>query len=126
MNKLSVTLLLGVLLLFCLYLPLDVSRSSLHSFKTVIDDFIPLLTFFMTIYISYGIFLVFSLFYFIRNAHTQFLNITLLGIIIACLCAYVVYLVFQNSVERPAIIASNLFDKLYMSDNNWIAPYNAF
>ena len=126
MSKLSLILILGVLLLFSLYLPLDVTRSNLYSFKTPLDNSIPLVTFFMTVYISYGIFLTFSLICFLKRPASQVLNIALLSIIISCLTSYSVYLFFQNSVDRPVIVPVNFFDRLYVWGNSWVAPYNAF
>lgn len=78
------------------------------------------------IYISYGIFLIFGLIYFIKKSELKILNIILLSIIISCLLSYGVYLLFQNYVDRPVIDPKNIFDFIYVWGNSWLAPYNAF
>lgn len=126
MNRLGYMLLFGVLLLFSLYLPINVERVPLYNFKTFVDDYIPLLTFFIIIYVSYGVFLIFVLLYFIKKSKPQILNEILLSIIISCLVAYVIYLLFQNYIQRPMIDSNNIFDAIYTWGNSWIASYNAF
>lgn len=126
MDKLGKVLLLIVLALFALYLPLNIERANLHSFKTPIDDFIPLLTFFVTFYVSYGIFLIFTFAYFISKSKPHELNVILLSTIISCLFSYFIYVLFQNYVLRPNIDIKNVFDAIYVWGNSWLAPYNAF
>lgn len=126
MSKLNWILLLGVLFLFALYLPINIQQDRVYSFKTFIDDYIPLVTPFVVIYISYGLFLVYTFFYFHKKPETRILSTVLLSIIICCLVAYFIYLFFQNSIVRPEIVATNVFDETYKLINYFVAPYNAF
>lgn len=126
MNKLSFVLLGLVIILFSLYLPIDTPSATAYHFKTTIDNFIPLITFFIVIYISYFLMLFFSLIYLISLKTPRYLNLTLLAIAIACIIAYIFYWFFQNYIDRPAIIAQSIFDSVYLWINSQVAPYNAF
>lgn len=125
MNKLSLVLLGLVLLLFSLYLPIDAPRGQLYHFKTFVDDLIPLLTIFATIYISYAVFLLISIIYFFKQS-AKLCNTALLSILISCSFSYFIYLFFQNYIERPQIVINNIFDAIYVWGNNQVPPYNAF
>jgi membrane-associated phospholipid phosphatase len=125
MSKKSLILLIAVLILFSLYLPIDAPRGQLYQFKTFFDDWIPLLTIFAIVYISYAVFLVISLVYFFKQS-VKVLDIILLSIIISCAAAYFMYLFFQNYIERPEIVVNNIFDTIYVWGNTQVPPYNAF
>jgi membrane-associated phospholipid phosphatase len=126
MDKKGRVLAIIVLLLFALYMPLNFASSTVYSFKTVVDDFIPLLTPFVIVYISYFVFLAVNLIYFAKLKKPVVINALLLSIAIACLSAYTFYLFFQNSVDRPLIQSENIFDDLYLLINANVPPYNAF
>jgi len=126
MDKLSRALLVLVLILFSLYLPLDNSSYVPWDFKTIIDDFIPLWTPFVVIYLSYFLLLAVTCFYFIHNKLISELKVGLLGITISTVAAYVTYLFFQSEVVRPIIENRNIFDFLYLKLNDFVKPYNAF
>lgn len=126
MDKLFWILLSITLMLFILYLPINSSSGPTSNFKTRVDDFIPLWTPFLLIYISYFIFLIFTFIYFVRKKIYSALKTILLAVIISCMSAYLFYLFFQNGVDRPVIEIGNIFDFLYTWVNSWVAPYNAF
>lgn len=126
MNKRSILYSVLTVVLFALYLPLDAPRGVIYSFKTVIDDYIPLFTPFTIIYISYFLFLPLTWIYFLRKKQVAVLNIVLAAIIIACLSSYLLFIFFQNSIERPLIEENNVFDGLYLLINKNVPPYNAF
>lgn len=127
MDKKGYILVFTTLLLFALYLPLDVERSTLYNFKTPIDDTIPIMTIFVFFYLSYFIFLAFTLVYFVKNAGSKITNQTLLSIIISCLVAYTFFLFFQNKVERPGLpVIEDVFDQTYLWLNANVPPYNGF
>ena len=44
----------------------------------------------------------------------------------AILFAYLFYILFQNSVQRPEIISQTFYDALYLFINQQVPPYNAF
>ena len=125
MDKFLWILLSVTLILFSLYLPINSSSGFVLSFKTPIDDLIPLWSPFLLIYISYFGFVVFTYFYLVKK-RIQILKVTLLALIIACIAAYLFYLFFQNGVERPVIKSRNVYDIFYTWINSWVAPYNAF
>lgn len=118
-------LLLGVLLLFSLYLPLNRPFGEIFDFKTSIDDLIPLWTPFIIIYLSYFGFLILALIYLIKRREYKSLKIGLLAIILSCSVAYIFYYFFQNKIERPVIENRNFFDGLYIHLNAGVAQYNA-
>lgn len=126
MDKLFWILLSITLTLFILYLPINSSFGPTFNFKIWVDDFIPLWTPFLLVYISYFIFLIFTFIYFVRKKLYLALKINLLAIIISCMAAYLFYLFFQNGVDRPVIEIDNVFDFFYTWVNSWVAPYNAF
>jgi len=126
MDKTFWLLLLAVFGLFSLYLPINIPREKVYSFKTYADDLIPLWTPFIMIYISYFGFLIFTLIYFVSLKFYKAGKVVMLGIIISCTLSYLFYLLFQNSIDRPVIESKNFFDMLYLLMNSWVAPYNAF
>ncbi len=127
MDKKGYILVIITLLLFALYLPLDVVRPSLYNFKTPIDDTIPIMTIFVIFYLSYFVFLAFTLIYFAKKAGSKIINQTLLAIIISCLTAYAFFLLFQNKVERPVLpVIEDIFDQTYLWLNANVPPYNGF
>jgi membrane-associated phospholipid phosphatase len=126
MNKTSWGLLALVFILFALYLPLDSPKSSIYDFKSAIDDYIPLWTGFVIIYISYAIYLGFTFWYFYKKNKPRDLNIVLAAITLSCSLAYLIYIFYQNSIIRPQIIERNIFDSIYTQINLYVPPYNAF
>jgi membrane-associated phospholipid phosphatase len=64
--------------------------------------------------------------YFFRLKQPAITNKILLSIIISCVLAYIFYLFFQNSVERPQARADSLFNNIYLWINQNVPPYNAF
>ncbi len=126
MDKTSWGLLVLVSILFVLYLPLDSPKSSVYDFKSAIDDYIPLWTGFVIIYISYAVYLGFTFWYFYKKNKPRDLNIILSSIALSCSLAYLVYIFYQNSIERPQIIERNIFDSVYTQINLYVPPYNAF
>lgn len=126
MNKRNILLSLSVILLFSFYLPVNRPYGEVGTFKTFIDDLIPLSTIFVVPYISYFVFLLFTWGYFIRSKKSLKMSQTLLGISIATILAYIFYFFFQNSIERPSIQSQNIFDTTYLWINSQVAEYNAF
>lgn len=126
MDKLSWLLLIITLSLFALYTPLNVPRGEIFSFRTVIDEYIPLWTPFLIIYVSYYVLLVFTYTYLVGRRKFELLKVTLAAAIICYLTAYLFYWFFQNGVDRPIIENSNIFDVTYTWINSWLAPFNAF
>lgn len=126
MNKTNLLLSLLVIALFYLYLPINRAYGEVISFRSFVDSWIPLSTFFVIPYISYFIFLIFSWAFFIKYKFFLLLSQTLIAVIISTIFAYIFYFVFQNSVDRPVIESKNIFDSIYLGINSQVPPYNAF
>ena len=126
MNKKSFIYSVLALILFALYLPIDSPKGHIYSFKTFIDDLIPLWTPSVAIYISYFIFLLITWFYFFKSGRPIISNTILLSVIFACILSYAFYFAFQNIVIGPKIEVKNIFDSVYMWMHFNIPPYNAF
>lgn len=126
MDRLLWVLLILTLSLFALYTPVNTPRGEIYSFKTIVDDYIPLWTSFLIFYISYYVLLVFTFIYLFRKQKYGLLKNTLVAAIICYSVTYIFYWFFQNGIERPVIINRNVFDAIYTWINSWLAPYNAF
>lgn len=126
MNKTNLILFFTDLILFSLYIPINQSFGEVYSFRITVDDYIPLITEFTWIYLSYFVFLLLLVIFFIKQKLHREMTKVLFGIGIACITAYLFYAFFQNSVIRPDIVSKNISDDLYLLLNTKINIYNAF
>lgn len=118
-------LIAAVLILFCIYLPLNRPFGEVREFKTFVDDLIPLWTPFVIIYISYFGLLIWTFIYFIKNNKAAALKTGLAAVIIACSSAYIFYYLFQNKINRPLVANTNIFNISYNYLNSQVDQYNA-
>ncbi len=125
MDKHFWILLAATLFLFGLYLPLNRPFGEVREFKTALDSIIPLWTPFIFFYLSYFVLLIWTPVYLIRTNELRILKIGLLAVIIACVVAYIFYIMFQNKVSRPIILEDNIFDRAYNYLNFQVDQYNA-
>ncbi len=124
--SLSVTLGGTALLLFALYLPLNLQREHMHWLETAADRHIPFMPVFVLPYVSYYFFLVIAALLLAYRRKVERLEQYLLATILSLVVAYVFYGFFQTYVIRPEIIVSGPLTRLvagiYKADN----PYNDF
>ena len=126
MAKKTWGLIITVLFLFALYIPLDSPRGVIYNFKTPIDDLIVLNTKFLVVYLSYFVYLVFTICYFVKIKQINILNQILLSVAVTAFFSYLFFIFFQNSVDRPIISPHDFFDLVYVWINQNIPEYNAF
>lgn len=126
MTKLNIGLFVLNLIFLGLYLPLNTPRSPMFNLETEIDKYIPLIPFFVIPYLSFYIFLFFTIFSLRNSKYVKNLYATLVSSFLTILISYLVYTAFQTHVIRPPIASDNFFlmilSYLYYIDN----PYNGF
>ncbi|MBI2017995.1 phosphatase PAP2 family protein [Candidatus Daviesbacteria bacterium] len=114
------------LVLLFLYIPLNNSRPPLYTLETKLDDFIPLVPFFIIPYLSFYIYLILTVFS-LRNArYINQLYITLSSTLLTISISYFAYLFFQTQVIRPTITETDIFSKIISFIHTIDKPYNAF
>ncbi len=123
---LSASLALLDVLLFCLYVPLNVPRRPLYSFETAPDSLFPFVAVFVVPYISYYPYLLIAAVIHAFTGNTRQLNRYLLATSLSLAIAYVCYGYIQGQMIRPAVPGDDVFSRLvrivYATDN----PYNVF
>lgn len=124
-KKTAVLLSIIILLLLC-YLPFDRPFGKIYSFKTIADNYIPLVTIFTIPYLSYFIFLPFVLFKIIKTENKKITEKVLFALISTVSFSYLCYFFSQNEVIRPEITPFSFPDKIYLFLNTNVPPYNAF
>lgn len=104
---------------------LNVPRDSIHDLKLVIDNWIPLVPFFVIPYISWYVLLALTIFRFAKT-DTRMFGSAALAVIITLLSSYVCYIFYQTEINRPDIQSNDFFSVIlkfiYEHDN----PYAAF
>jgi len=123
---LKLALFVFVILVMGLYAPLNKPRFPLHFFQTPIDDYIPLLPFFIVFYLFIHNILLYGTMAFSFAKENKRFYTLFYSLILANLIAYVVYYFFQSTVIRPPVTGQTIFSlgvaKIYAS--NFL--YNAF
>lgn len=124
--KLNVFLLAAIIALVYVYELVNISRGPLHDFKFSVDNYIPTISFFIVIYLSYFLFLISSLIVFLVKYKPFLLRVALVSILISFAISYSIYLLYQSYIERPILNPGDLLTDLtlwvYKIDN----PYNGF
>lgn len=126
MNKLNLSLLVFTLILWGAYSSLNVAHFPLHSSKLEVDNFIPFISSFIIIYMSFFILIPLTLFLLFRKSSQGFTRRILIIFILTLIYSYIIYFFFQTYADRPSILSQGLFNYwvslLYLKD----APFSSF
>ncbi len=112
-----------VLAVASLYPVLNSPRGTLHHVNVGLDDHIPLIPWFVIVYVSWYVLLFILVMTLIRRGPKTLGKVSL-AIIITYLLSYLVFLSFQTEIVRPQVTGtdwpSGILTDLYALDN----PYN--
>lgn len=112
--------------LFSFYFVINQPWGTVHSFRLPIDDAIPLVPIFVVPYLFgfffWGGILILWTMWRKPNAYLRFM----LAMLIAVLCAYVVYVCYQSTVPRPEIEIRTVFDQMLAWVYGFDNRYNSF
>lgn len=126
MTKFNLGLFLSNLVLLGFYAPLNQPRFPMYILESNFDKLIPFIPAFVVPYLSFYIFLPFTVFSLRNERYIKSLYITLSASFIAIVISYLIYLFFQTQIVRPIISSDDFFltllSYLYFIDN----PYNGF
>jgi membrane-associated phospholipid phosphatase len=114
-----------IVLLASGYFLLNEPRESTHILEITMDDWIPLVPWFVFPYISLYLLLLLTAWRFLK-AETRLFNLAALAVCIDLVVSYIFYIAFQTRIERPVLsgsdVSSDILRWIYSIDE----PYNAF
>ena len=97
----------------------------IHSPRTFIDDYIPLVPLFVVPYLSYDPFLYLSLYLFAKQKKSRIFYTSLIGVWITFTITFLTFYFYQTSVLRPEILTDDIFSQVlqwvYRIDNHYAA-----
>ena len=119
-----ILIVLFVLFLKGFYLIIQYAFPTGTKILTILDNFIPFISFFVIFYVLYYPFLILPLILNHNNKH-HFLK-TLGAMVLVCFCSFIIYSVFQTEMIRPTLIIESIFDRLVSIIYAFDKPLNLF
>jgi len=108
------------------YFPLNRILENAQTFKTPLDDSIPLIAAFSVPYLTFlPLIAGLAVLFFLKAPDRLFKSLMVSGIL-ATLASYLIFTLFPTSIERPDILGSDIFSDLVRFIYSHDRPYNLF
>ena len=114
-----------IVLLASGYFLLNEPRESTHILEIGVDDWIPLVPWFVSPYISLYLLLLLTAWRFLK-AETRLFNLAALAVCIDLVVSYIFYIFFQTRIERPIVLGSDISSDILRWIYSIDEPFNAF